>query len=80
MGLSNSGKVIFASVFVGWLVKFSFFLGLWNKLIYNDESCKLLKPPPVEGEMIGSEDFSIGKHQNVFITQGDLHTAFNEGS
>ena len=30
--------------------------------------------------MIGSEDFSIGKHQNVFITQGDLHTAFNEGS
>ena len=21
-----------------WLVKFSFFLGLWNKLIYNDES------------------------------------------
>ena len=80
MGLSNSGKVIFASVFVGWFIKFSFFLGLWNKLIYNDESCKLLKPPPVEGEMIGSEDFSIGKHQNVFITQGDLHTAFNEGS
>jgi hypothetical protein len=78
MGLSNSGKAIFASIFVAWAVQFSFFLGLWNKLEYNDSSCKLLKPDV--GNMQGSEDFSVGKHYNIVISQGDLHKAFNDGS
>ena len=30
--------------------------------------------------MVGSEDFAIGKFQNIFITQGDLHNCFNHGS
>ena len=30
--------------------------------------------------MVGSEDFAIGKFQNIFVTQGDLHTCFDHGS
>ena len=47
-----------------------------TRLDYNDEGCKLLKG---EGK-VGSEDFAIGKFQNIFITQGDLHNCFNHGS
>ena len=62
---------------IGWTIRLTFFLGLWTRLDYNDDGCKLLKGG---GEMVGSEDFAIGKFQNIFVTQGDLHTCFDHGS
>ena len=74
--VSKSQALVLVTLFVTWLYNYVQFLGLFTELKYTDGACNLVAPTG----MVGSEDFCIGKHSNVFISQGDLHNCFIHGS